>query len=977
MKKIFTSFFFLSLLGTANAQWSPAAFKGEKVREGAEMTSHYTLDLTMLRAQLANAPEMGNNAKPVEISLPTLGGKVEKFAVYSFPVVVKELADQYQLGSYVGVGIDDPSKYLRFSTSPIDFQSMIIKDGVYQFIDPADNSKTIYSVHPKTIDTGSQGFLCSMNEDVLSKEQIAKLFNSTKSKSFSNNPTDFSKSSDKKYRTMRLALSVTGEYTTYFGGVSGALVAMNNTMTRVNGVFEKDLAIHLNMQNFPVLVYADPNNDPYSPASSMGNWNVELQANLTNTIGSSSYDIGHLFGRSGGGGNAGCIGCVCVDPVSPTSKAKGSGYTSPANAIPQGDSFDIDYVAHEMGHQLGANHTFSHNVEGSGVNMEPGSGSTIMGYAGITSANVQLNSDPYFHVASIIQIQNNMTSKTCDVETAVANNPPVISALNNYMIPKGTAFVLTGNATDPEGNPMTYTWEQFDTALTAVTAINGNNTLGPLFRSILPTTSPTRYFPKLATVLAGNLSSTADWEATPLKPRSANFVLTVRDNNPNVFQQQTNSALQHIDVGNEGPFKVTSTTVYNNTPGAITWDVVGTNGGSYNTQNVKIDYTTDNGVNWTVITPSTPNDGAEPYSFSSLSAGTNVKIRVSAIGNVFYAIGSATVSATPGACSAAAATGVAVTGITMTSVNVTWTALQGATYSLRYRKTGAATWTTVSVPTNSYQLTGLEEGTSYEVQVANVCGSTLGAYSASVNFNTLLYAFCTNSAGSAADEYISNVSVTPTGSAAISNPSGASTYTNYTTDLSKLITLTQGSTNNSISVTKAWTSSLYAEGVTAWIDFNRDGNFSDTEMIFTSSPNTTTPVSGTFSVPATAYAGGKNVIMRVMLTYGAQADNGCEVYPYGEIEDYPVLIQQVLGTNDIIKNNDGIQIYPNPATDVLNVTKVSDKASYKIYGTTGQLVGSGNVNSGKINVSALVKGGYIITIEEKGKDVFTSKFIKK
>jgi hypothetical protein len=100
-----------------------------------------------------------------------------------------------------------------------------------------------------------------------------------------------------------------------------------------------------------------------------------------------------------------------------------------------------------MGHQLGANHTFTHNIEGSGVNMEPGSGSTIMGYAGITSANVQMHSDPYFHVASIIQMQNNLIAKTCDVESTITNNPPVISSLPSYVIPNNTAFVLTANAT--------------------------------------------------------------------------------------------------------------------------------------------------------------------------------------------------------------------------------------------------------------------------------------------------------------------------------------------------------------------------------------------------------------------------------------------------------------------------------------------------------------------------------------------------
>src|SRR5690606_5514181 len=167
--------------------------------------------------------------------------------------------------------------------------------------------------------------------------------------------------------------------------------------------------------------------------------------------------IGHLFGQSGGNGNAGCIGCICENPANATSKAKGSAFTS--STVPQGDAFDIDYVAHEMGHQLGATHTFSMNLEGTGTNMEPGSGSTIMSYAGITNWNVQNYADPYFHVASIVQVQQNLNAKACDVETPIANNPPSIQALPTYTIPKGTAFALTAVATDLENNPLTYTWE--------------------------------------------------------------------------------------------------------------------------------------------------------------------------------------------------------------------------------------------------------------------------------------------------------------------------------------------------------------------------------------------------------------------------------------------------------------------------------------------------------------------------------------
>jgi hypothetical protein len=187
-------------------------------------------------------------------------------------------------------------------------------------------------------------------------------------------------------KTMRLAQSCNGEYSNYFGATSSAqvnlvLAAYNATLTRCNGCYEKDLAIHLNLiPTTTQVIYYDPATDPYT---TMSNWNSQLQATLNSVIGAANYDIGHMFGASGGGGNAGCIGCVCNDAN------KGSGITSPADGIPQGDNFDIDYVAHEVGHQLGGNHTFSMSIEAGGINnKEVGSGITIMGYAGITSQDV-------------------------------------------------------------------------------------------------------------------------------------------------------------------------------------------------------------------------------------------------------------------------------------------------------------------------------------------------------------------------------------------------------------------------------------------------------------------------------------------------------------------------------------------------------------------------------------------------------------
>src|SRR4029079_14161624 len=189
--------------------------------------------------------------------------------------------------------------------------------------------------------------------------------------------------------------------------------------------------------------------------------NLQLQKALTANIGNANYDIGHMFGASGGGGNAGCIGCVCVNPASSNSLAKGAGITSPADGVPKGDNFDIDYVVHEMGHQLGANHTFSMSLEGTGQNKEVGSGITIMGYAGITSQDVAPHSIDIFHATSIEQIQANLANKTCPVSTDITGNnaAPVLGAVTNYTIPISTPFALTGSATDANGDPLTYCWE--------------------------------------------------------------------------------------------------------------------------------------------------------------------------------------------------------------------------------------------------------------------------------------------------------------------------------------------------------------------------------------------------------------------------------------------------------------------------------------------------------------------------------------
>ncbi|QIY92181.1 GEVED domain-containing protein [Chryseobacterium gallinarum] len=895
MKKIFTSFFFFCLFAIVPSQWTVTS--GEKgTKNSSTGRNYYTLDISLLKSQLAKAQETGKNAKPVVISLPTLNGKLEKFSVYSFPVVVKELAEQYQLGSYVGVGIDDPSKYVRFSLAPDDFQSMIIKEGGYEFIEPANTSKTVYSVHQKT-EGGKKGFLCSTEESDASKHEIEKLYQA--GSSFKNQPGDFARSSDRKYRTLRLALSVCGEYTQYHGGtVAGALAAMNATLTRINGVYEKDFAVHLNLQNYPGLIYTNASTDPYSSteggtANGIVGWNSQVQNVITSAVGNANYDIGHLFAPPGAGGNAGCVGCICRDNVSPGTHDKGSGWTSPGNSPPVGDKFDIDYVAHEIGHQLGGVHSFSYSAPqlGSSTSVEPGSGSSIMGYAGITGAttDVQANSDPYFNVTNITQIQANLVSKTCDVETNIINTPPVIAPLTTYNIPKGTAFVLTASVTDAENDPMTFNWEEVDIANEVINNANlGNTATGPSFRSVAPSNSPTRYFPRLSSVLAGVLNNSNNlWEAVSTVARTTKFTITARDNNPVANQQQTQSATQTIIVGNNGPFKVNPATIYNNGLTSVTWDVVNTNAAPYNVANVKIDFTTDNGATWNVVAASTPNDGSESLDFSSfpLTVGGTAKIRISAINNVFYAIGTAAIDTLP-VCTTNPPGGVQVSAITQTMATVTWNPSFNATYVVQYRVAGTANWTTYTPAptTNTVTLTGLAAGTHYEVRIANVCSGVTGNFSAITVFMT---PYCPATSSNTDLGYISNVTVVPVNSYTMSNSSGANNYTDYSSDTAKLITLVRGTVNNSITVSKSWPAGLSSKAVSVWIDFNKNGTFETSERILNGANNTTTPVTGTFTVPATAYAGPLTTRMRVVLR-DSSSPNACGTFTNGEVEDYAV-----------------------------------------------------------------------------------------
>ena len=613
------------------------AVTSEKIRKTPYSVNQKLLEFNAVefKQSLTTVSQKSSGQAGTIIQFPNSNGELEKFQVWESSNFEPALQAQFpEIRAYIGKGITDPSAVLNFSVSPRGIQTMVFRaDKGTEFIEPYTKDNSVYVIFDSaTRIAGKLPFNCSTEDIAISQNLSDKLVNGKLS-------------SAQSYKTMRLALSCTGEYGQYHGGtVSGALAAMNATMTRCNGVFERDLAVKLLIiANNNLVVYTNATTDPYSAAANMNNWNAELQSTLNTVIGAANYDIGHLFGATGGGGSAGCIGCVCVDAT------KGSGITSPVDGIPQGDTFDIDYVSHEMGHQMGANHSFTHTAENNTVNVEPGSGSTIMAYAGLGGAGIdmQQNSDDYFHFKSFSQIQSNLGGKTCPVSTnlAVLNPRPGVTVTPAFTIPVGTAFKLTGSGTGTAGEVLTYCWEQNNDA----TVVGGTSTLpsptktdGPNFRSRLPSASPVRYFPQFSDVLVGNLVNT--WETVSTVARSLAFAFTVRDNNTGIYGGQTNSAATVVTVVDAGgAFAITNPNTANvswnsGSTQTITWNVAGTTGSGINATVVNILFSTDGGLTFpTVLAGNTVNDGSETVTLPSVLSPT-CRIMIESVTNIFYAV---------------------------------------------------------------------------------------------------------------------------------------------------------------------------------------------------------------------------------------------------------------------------------------------------------------------------------------------------
>lgn len=649
MKKIITlGYLIIGLITNAQSGkniWSPV-YEKEILITGKrdiipEKYKTFHLDINKLKEFLSSVPSDKNtvtNNSTAIISLPMPDGSIQNFKVVESSVMEEPLQQNHpDIRTYNVQGIDDMYASGKLDLTEYGFHGMIRSPNGDVFIDPyckwnVNDYITYYTSDFSKPESDRMIEIGVLEEIEHHNSQIAA-------------PTAVCAGSN--LRTYRLAVACTGEYARAACGTgtntptnAQILAKVVTTINRVDGVYETEVAVKLVLVNTTTLVlYGDPSTDPFTGNSNGSTLIGESQTVINANVTSANYDIGHTF-STGGGGLAG-LGVVC-------GSSKARGITGSPN--PVGDPYDIDYVAHEIGHQFRGNHTFNGSTgscaggnRNASTAVEPGSGVTIMAYAGICSPqDLAPNSIAYFHAISYDEITNFITTgngNSCPVNTTTGNNPPTVSAGINYTVPKSTPFQLTGSATDPDNNPLTYQWEEIDLG---VTAGSWNNGAKPFFRSYAPVASPTRLFPKLSVVQAGTYTTSAG-EFLPNSAQTLKFRLNVRDNL--MGGGGVCSATTQITVdATTGPFAVTSQSVTGIIyPSAstqlISWNVNGTDQTPINCSNVNIYVSIDNGTTFSLVLANTPNDGSENVVMPTVATDKPLcRVKVESIGNIFFDI---------------------------------------------------------------------------------------------------------------------------------------------------------------------------------------------------------------------------------------------------------------------------------------------------------------------------------------------------
>lgn len=644
MRLFITLTFFLLCLIPAVAQqnfWvdvDPLSYTETEARQQHFQVNNYralALDLEGLKGRLQAAPMefTPEAAAPIRLLMPMPDGTARAFEVVESPVMAPGLAARYpSIRTYKGWNPADPRETIRFGYSPKGFYGTLLTAQGAVYIDTRTRGENplymSYFVKDNPNPELWSSFECGTEHeeaapgDVYEGDVVE-----------TRNPTG-----QITLRTFKLALACTGEYSQYHGGTKELVMAeLVRVVNRLTQIFERDLAIRAELiDNNDDIIFLNGATDNLSNGET-GLLLAENGPVINPIVGINSYDYGHVLNiHNTGSYGVALLASVCQVEI----KAAGvSGFSAP-----EGDPFVISIVAHEMGHQFGANHTMSscHNIS-SGTAFEPGSGSTILSYAGICGGgnNVQFFTSDYFHVASLQEIFNytrNATGNTCPEKTLTTNTEPTVTIplQGGFFIPTGTPFELVAEATDAEGDALTYCWEQYDLG-PLNTGLGTPEGDAPSFRSFPPTEDPMRVFPKLEKILDNNYDKT---EVLPTYGRNLTFRCTVRDNNPQGGAAVWSQIRFHVD-STSGPFEVLAPNTFADLwiVGAnteIRWDVANTTNDIVGCQSVNIKLSLDGGYTYPItLLENTENDGSAFITVPDAET-TQARVRIEAANSIFF-----------------------------------------------------------------------------------------------------------------------------------------------------------------------------------------------------------------------------------------------------------------------------------------------------------------------------------------------------
>jgi hypothetical protein len=645
----------LSLFSSARAQaaqaeapadglWSRVAPESlgpgaaSRVKPGKSRTLR--LDQAVLEGLLNRAPlerSEAAKAEAVEMDLPWPDGSSRRFRIEESPIMEPELAARFpEIRTYRGQGVDDPSLQMRFDWSPAGFHALASSAEGLVYVDPyAEGDSENYVVFNRRDHARTDGEHLQCESKGSAEAADAGLRPALEEAATADLLPAIQPPHGSTLRTYRLAVAAAGEYTQRTGGtVSSALSAIVTTINRVNLIYIREISVaFILVANNDRIIFTIPATDPYVTKSF-----EENQVTIDAVIGRSNYDIGHLFFQATAAAQSNAdLQTVC------NSATKAHGRSGSSTFV--GDPFAIDHVAHVLGHQFGARHTNEGGAAcGRGsLPYERLSGSTIMARAGLCGAqNLQAHPDPYFHSASLEELIAflNSPADSCASTSPATNNPPVVSAGPDYTIPRGTPFTLRATGSDPNLDPLKFSWEEMDIGSSTSLCDDGDRSL---FRSFLPTTSPERTFPRLASILA-NVSCSL-WEAMPTTGRDMRFRVIARDEWREGGGTSADEMVLHVR-GDAGPFLVTlpnaaSTRWIAGSIATVTWQVANTNVAPIGVANVRISLSTDGGLSFPIVLEaSTPNDGTEIVNVPAV-ATTQARVKVEALGNVFFDLSNA------------------------------------------------------------------------------------------------------------------------------------------------------------------------------------------------------------------------------------------------------------------------------------------------------------------------------------------------